>query len=203
MSVSAFIGCMFSGKTSRMLLEGERQQRSGKSVLYLKSSRDMRYSSDINLTCSHDGVKVKSIAVPDDDLSKIRPMCDYYQVICIDEAQFMNNLLEFCEEMATKRGKTIFLAALDGDFNRNPFPNVAQILSRCEVIKKLQSICVECGADASFTRKVGGSKEVIVEVGGSDLYIPVCRAHHTGELSKETLPRMNTTNERIKMMKSI
>ena len=146
---------------------------------------------------------MKSVAVLDDDLMNMISACINKDVICIDEAQFMKNLVEFCEMMATNRNKHIIIAALDGDFKMNPFPVIAQILSRCERVKKLRSICVECGADAAFTRKVGGSKNTIVEVGGADLYVPTCRKHHDGKLSKDTLPRMKSTNERIKLMKSI
>lgn len=194
---------MFSGKTSRMFLEGERLQRAGKSIIYLKSERDKRYSDDVSLTCTHAGDKMKSVTVLNDDLLNAIQECGEKEVVCIDEAQFMTNLVEFCEYMATKLGKHVIIAALDGDFKKDPFPNVAKLLSHCEKIKKLRSICVECGASASFTRKIAGSQDEIVEIGGTELYVPTCRKHHTGKLSDDTLPRMKQTNERIKLMKSI
>ena len=203
MSVSAFIGCMFSGKTSRMLLEGEREERAGKKVIYLKSHRDVRYDDDITLTCSHDGHTMRSTPVPEDDLLNVVIGCGDADVICIDEAQFMDNLIEFCESMANIHGKHIIIAALDGDFNREPFPNISQLLGKCERIKKMCSICVECGDKASFTRKVAGSMTTKVEIGGSDLYVPTCRKHHSGDLSKDTLPRMKATNDKLNEMKSV
>ena len=47
-----------------------------------------------------------------------------FQVIAIDEAQFLPDLLQFCAHAADVDGKHILLAGLDGDFQRARFGQV-------------------------------------------------------------------------------
>ena len=44
--------------------------------------------------------------------------CWQVQVIGIDEAQFFDDLYEFCCEVAEQDGKTVVVAGLDGDYLR-------------------------------------------------------------------------------------
>ena len=48
-------------------------------------------------------------------------------------------------------GKTVILAGLDGDINRNKFGYLIDLMPIAEKIQKMKAICVECGIDASFT----------------------------------------------------
>ena len=43
------------------------------------------------------------------------------QVFAIDEAQFFEDLMEFCVQAAEQDGKLVLVAGLDGDFRRQPF----------------------------------------------------------------------------------
>lgn len=207
MSVKGFLGCMFSGKTSHMQAEGDRLERSGKSVIYLKHINDTRYQgpngADADrkaLICSHDGdtrqgYSVESLiieSIPHEIMLKILDA----DVICIDEIQFMEGSVDFCQRMTSAENKKhILFAALDGDYNMNPFPVVTKLLPKCEKFKKLHAVCVECGQRASFTRKIAGDPNVIIEIGGSDKYIPTCRIHHSNDI-----PISDTAIERMRQM---
>merc|ERR1711959_191235 len=86
---------------------------------------------------------------------------DNYDVIGIDEGQFFPDLIEFCDEMANK-GKTIVIAALDGDFQRKPFGRVLELVPKAESVQKLNAVCQLCYADAPFTKRT--TSDTAVEV---------------------------------------
>ncbi len=43
-----------------------------------------------------------------------------------------------------------------------------------ESVCKLNAICITCGLDAPFTKRIVETKETIL-IGGADMYQPVCR----------------------------
>lgn len=213
MSIKGFVGCMFSGKTSSMQSEAERLERSGKRVVFLKHSSDTRYDPEGSegpkdegrkaLVRSHNGDTRQAYAVNSLILDKL-PLevlvaISGADVICIDELQFMDGAVDFCLNRVKVQRKHILFAALDGDFNMNPFPSIAELLPKCEKFKKLHAVCVECGQRASFSRKIAGDTTKIIEVGGADMYVPTCRVHHSSDfpISDSTIERMRTMNQRI------
>jgi thymidine kinase len=74
-----------------------------------------------------------------------------YDVICIDEGQFVDDLQEVCSELADVYNKQIVIAALNGDFNRKIFKSIANIIPHCETITKLDAICHICKNEANFS----------------------------------------------------
>ena len=55
-------------------------------------------------------------------------MNDTIDVVAVDEGQFYEDLVEFCERWANE-GKVVLVAALDGTYERKPFQNVSRLLS--------------------------------------------------------------------------
>lgn len=81
----------------------------------------------------------------------------------------------------------MIVAGLDGDFKRNQFGPLINLIPMAEKIKKMSAVCFVCGEDASFTERIKFSisvdKTEQVAVGGSEMYKPVCRTcymHHNG-----------------------
>ncbi|GFY97718.1 thymidine kinase [Actinidia rufa] len=98
-------------------------------------------------------------------------------VIGIDEAQFFDDLYDFCCEAAEHDGKTIIVAGLDGDYLRRSFGSVLDIIPLADTITKLTARCEICGKRAFFTlRKTDETRTELI--GGSDVYMPVCRQHY-------------------------
>jgi len=94
-------------------------------------------------------------------------------VIGIDEGQFFPDIVNFCEKMAND-GKTVIVAALDGTFQRKAFGEVLQLIPMAESVTKLNAVCMVCYKDAAFTKRLGTETQVQL-IGGSDMYISVCR----------------------------
>lgn len=51
-------------------------------------------------------------------------------------------------------GKIVIIAGLDGTYQRKPFGRIIDLLPICEKITKLSAICIDCGDDAYFTKRI-------------------------------------------------
>ncbi|GKV18762.1 hypothetical protein SLEP1_g29101 [Rubroshorea leprosula] len=107
-------------------------------------------------------------------------------VIGIDEAQFFEDLYDFCCEAADHDGKTVIVAGLDGDYLRRSFGSVLDIIRLADSVTKLTARCELCGKRASFLlRKTEETQTELI--GGADVYMPVCRQHYVnGQVVVET-----------------
>ncbi|XP_027345595.1 thymidine kinase a [Abrus precatorius] len=176
--VHVIVGPMFAGKTTSLLHRIKSHLNSGRNVAMLKSSKDTRYAIDSVVT--HDGVKFPCWALP--NLLSFRDNYghDAYlklDVIGIDEAQFFDDLFEFCCKAADEDGKTVIVAGLDGDYLRRSFGSVLDIIPLADSVTKLTARCELCGKRAFFTlRKTQETQTELI--GGADLYMPVCRRHY-------------------------
>ena len=99
-----------------------------------------------------------------------------YDIIGIDEGQFFPDLVEICEKLA-HLNKTIYIAALNGDFRMEPFPVIARIIPKADKIKLLKAYCFNCHRDAKFSLRIVQSNETVL-IGAGEAYKPACRECH-------------------------
>ncbi|KAE9586505.1 hypothetical protein Lal_00044697 [Lupinus albus] len=176
--VHVIVGPMFAGKTTALLRRIKSEVDNGRNVAMLKSSKDTRYA--IDSVVSHDGIKFPCWALPDLMLFKQKFGLEAYQkldVIGIDEAQFFEDLYDFCCNAADIDGKTVIVAGLDGDYLRRSFGSVLHIVPLADTVTKLTARCEVCGKRAFFTLRKTEQKETEL-IGGADVYMPVCRNHY-------------------------
>ena len=123
-------GPMFAGKSTRLLSEGERYGKAGKSILYLKPSVDNRYSEDEIVT--HDNIRVPASIMPHS--LKERYIVERAEVILIDEVQFIEprHIQEIVE--LVNEGKTVICAGLDLDYRTEPFDITKELLAHADEI---------------------------------------------------------------------
>lgn len=165
-------------------------------------------------SCIADKLHLFLYTIYDDIL--ITSMWWQLDVIGIDEAQFFEDLYDFCCEAADHDGKKVIVAGLDGDYLRywcNNFPflvaqkniapllcfmiisntvcrrsfgSVLDIIPLADSVTKLTSRCEVCGKRAFFTLRK--TEEMQTEViGGADVYMPVCRQHYvSGQVAIKT-----------------
>lgn len=181
------IGPMFSGKTTKMLHCIRRHGFANKRVLLVKYCKDQRYS--VGSVATHDnvtgpaGCHTLSVA----SLSQVGDEYKNYDVIGVDEGQFYPDLAEFADRVASE-GKVVIVAALDGDFLRNPFGDICRLIPRAEVVTKITAVCMMCGCNASFSRRISAEQDVEV-IGGADKYLPTCReCYHSASTTTLTTP---------------
>lgn len=199
--IELFIGPMTSGKSTEMMLRVSRYTHAGGQPLIIRFAMDNRYSGGRKgLATSHDQMTMSAISVASDGLclDKIDGLKEA-NVVGIDEGQFFNGLANFCDTLASM-GKIVIVAALDSTFERKPFQETMNLIPLAEKVVKMHGVCVGCQEDASFSRRLGDNKELI-DIGGDDKYICVCRSCFTAPIDQEKLDKRKQSVELILQMR--
>jgi len=177
MSLEVVMGPMFSGKSSYALSYVRRQRAIGKKVLVIKPDIDNRYT-DENYLVTHDKEKIPCMLWHTN-----RPLTHIsdidYDCFVIEEAQFFNHLYQFCKELVIEKHKNILIVGLDGCSQQKRFGEILDVIPMATSVTKLTALCSEChdGTPAPFTKKLGGSEQNQVDVGGAEKYVAVCLRH--------------------------
>lgn len=170
-------GCMFAGKSTELLRRSRLYEHMGHPVIYFTPQMDHRSGMSI---LTHAGATMPAVSF--DSVEGLKAHMEKNKdvfVVCIDEAQFVQDL-QACVSYLLARGTCIILSGLSGDFRMQPFPCMANIRSRCDTVTTLYALCSECndGTPAAFTKRMS-TLEAQVVVGGSETYRAVCRKHHS------------------------
>jgi thymidine kinase len=175
--IELILGPMFAGKTTELQRRIKRYQHANQRCLIVKFAGDNRYT-DEEVTCTHDGAKlhskegsIKTIAAS--TLGQLQDMMSPFSVVAIDEGQFFPDVVEVSDALANS-GKIVVVSALDGTFERRPFNNILNLIPMAESVHKITAVCKVCFRDAHFSKRITADTRVEV-IGGSDMYIPVCR----------------------------
>jgi len=198
-------GPMFAGKTSALLRRVRDERARGRRVFVAKSALDTRFGDARGTTLTtHDGKRCAGAFAVGDLLSlsvEAERALEASDVVAIDEAQFLANLAPFARRCVERDGKTVYVAGLDGDFKREKFGDVLDLLPMCDTVTRLRGKCSMCGADSLFSLRTtttststsantsantnGGGRgddddadtdvDAKVVVGGADKYAPACR----------------------------
>ncbi len=171
--VDLITGCMFSNKTLTLITWVEKHRIAKKQCAIVKHAIDTRYDSRAQhggIVCNN-GMEYSSCPIltasrlSDIDVTP-------YDVIGVTESQFFDDLLVV--DQWANAGKIVICDGLDGDSNREPFGQIHKLAPKCEGVIKLNAVCLYCGANAAFTRRITGSSDCI-DVGGAEKYTAVCR----------------------------
>ncbi|CAL9768716.1 unnamed protein product [Musa acuminata subsp. burmannicoides] len=176
--IHVIVGPMFAGKTTTLLRRIQAERNNGRTVAIIKSDKDTRYGVDAIVT--HDGTRMPCMALPALSMFRERLGAEAYDkldVIGIDEAQFFEDLYDFCCNAADRDRKTVIVAGLDGDYLRRRFGSVLDIIPLANSVTKLTARCELCGGRAFFTLRKTKEKQTEL-IGGADVYMPVCRQHY-------------------------
>lgn len=164
------IGPMFSRKTSTLIEDYIRHSLGQRKCMLIKHTFDNRYNEDKITT--HDGKNVISTIVCN-LLCEAEYLVHNYQVICIDEVQFFDDAVIFCDKWANE-GLIVEAVGLSGTYQRKEFPIISQLIPLAEKISKKNAICCETGKNAPFTQRISNIEGDII-IGGYELYKPVDR----------------------------
>src|SRR6185436_298867 len=117
-------GPMFSGKSEEMIRRLRRAEIAGQRVVIFKPRIDDRY--DATDIVSHAGARMR--AVPVATVSEISVHSQGYEVVGIDEAQFLGDGVVATALELADRGVRVVVAGLDQDFRRLPFGPMPELL---------------------------------------------------------------------------
>jgi thymidine kinase len=181
-----FIGPMYAGKTSKLLDIYKQCNFCNISVTVINHSTDIRYHNTMMST--HDKIMIPCIqTIHLNDVWNYTKVDDNYSdesenhiklrnsdVILINEGQFFEDLYDVVVDMLNNN-KKIYICGLDGDFQRNKFGQILDLIPLCDKVTKLTSLCSICknGTLGIFSMRLTSEKQQTLV--GSDNYVPVCR----------------------------
>lgn len=180
LKLDIILGCMFSGKSTELIRRGNRLRAAGKNVLYINHSYDTRTDNSVK---THNNEVEHALKV-----EKLMPLLQekcvqQANVICIDEAQFFCDLSDFVHALEY-HNKTIIIASLSGDYDRQPFGQALSLIPICDKLDKLNACeMLSCGTvvNAPFTMLIehkntgGESSGSKINVGAAEKYRAVSR----------------------------
>ena len=166
-----FIGPMFSGKTTHLIQCFKQYNYIGKKVCVINYKDDTRYHD--SMLSTHDKLMIPCIQTR--SIRNVMQAASSAEVILINEGQFFEDLYECVLELVEKNQTKVYICALDGDFKREKFGSILDLIPYCDKVTKLNALCSKCknGTKALFSHRVSQENQQIVI--GADNYIPLCR----------------------------
>lgn len=180
MSIELIVGPMFSGKTKALLRRIRDLERNPQNILLcITHADDDRYTTGQKII-SHDGDSHAALAVRELMPLVSGPIYRNATHIIIEESQFFPDLFPFVTKGADAHRKQFICGGLDGDFMREPFGQVIDLVHHCDTIQKLKANCGRCSGPgtAIFTARRRGRGSDQVYIGGKESYEPMCRRHY-------------------------
>lgn len=169
-----FLGPMFSGKTTQLIQLYKKYHYIQRPIAVINYAGDTRYHE--TMLSTHDKHMIPCIsACTLDELAEHRTVREA-EIILVNEGQFFPDLVESCMRWVECESKTVYVAGLDGDFRRQRFGTLLDLIPVCDTVTKLHSLCSACrnGNPALFSHRIiGGDAQILI---GSDIYQPLCRS---------------------------
>lgn len=167
------LGPMYSGKTSALLELKKQYSYSKMSCCVINHAEDKRYHE--TKLSTHDKNMIECFNILDIHTFLTDDIINTHQVFLINEGQFFKGLKESVINLVEKHNKIVHICGLDGDFNRNAFGEILELIPLCDDIIKKKSICAICedGTSALFSKRLVNSNKI--KLIGNDIYKPVCR----------------------------
>ena len=96
--------------------------------------------------------------------------------IFINEGQFFTDLSSTVIQLVDIHKKTVHVNGLDGDYKRDKFGQLLDLIPYCDDVIKLKALCGVCKncTKGIFTYRKTQQKEQII-VSQEGMYVPVCR----------------------------
>lgn len=178
-------GCMFAGKTTKLIKRITDARSNGLKVQVFKPSLDDRYGMETITT--HNGNKINCYAVKNSyDIQDNISLST--QVIAIDEVQFFDSRIIQTILNLIKKDIKVVVAGLNLDFRGLPFGSMSTLLALADKITQINIECSHCHQrNASISQRLIKENDVvrparfsdpIIMVGADDLYEPRCKKCH-------------------------
>ncbi len=168
--IELICGCMFSGKSERLIERIRQARTAGRAVAVFKHANDDRYDPIDIVTHSSWRETAQRAATSE----KILEKAGEAELIAIDEGHFFDaDLPRVCLELA-KEKRDVVVTGLDRDAWGNPFGPISEIERFAHVVTRLEARCARCGAPATHTQRIAPLRQDMRMVGGPESYEPRC-----------------------------
>jgi thymidine kinase len=174
--LAVYLGCMYAGKTSKLISIYNKNKTAGISTCVINYIEDKRYHD--NKLSTHDRKMIECLSVRKiyDVFENDPNLLEQTEAFIINEGQFFSDLYEVVKLLVNEHNKQVYVCGLDGDYQMRKFGQILDLVPICDEVVKLHAICTICKAPASFTKRI--TQETEQKVIGSDNHIPVCRMCH-------------------------
>lgn len=173
--IEVITGPMFSGKSEELIRRLKRAQIAKRRVICFKPDLDLRYHRTAIASHGSQTLDAYTVANVQEMKAALFPVIEEVEVIGVDEAQFFQpSLVQLSLDLA-HLGKRVILAGLDTTFAGDPFPPIPDLLAVADEVVKLSAVCMQCGAPAVHTQRLGASQSLVL-VGSAGIYEARCRA---------------------------
>ena len=167
-------GCMFSGKTSK-LIDRYNELKDKHKCLAVNYIFDKRYTNG-NKIVSHNKVSIDCVCIQYlDELTSDLNNLDKFneaEYILINEAQFFKGLKSWVLYVKNTLKKNVILCGLDLDYKREKFGEMMDLTNFASKTFKMFGTCNKCNNASLYThRLVTNDNQVLI---GSSEYIPLC-----------------------------
>jgi len=145
-------GPMYCGKTEELIRQVKRATIGKSSVQVFKHKNDVRYGKDKKLY-SHAGGSFDCEVIDStrDILTRVHPKT---KIVGIDEAQWLGEELVEVVQTLLHQGKHVIVTGLAMTFDRQPFVPIPNLMAIADKVTKLSSVCVLCGEDAVYHKRI-------------------------------------------------
>jgi thymidine kinase len=165
MSLELILGSMYSGKSTELMRRVNRLTSIGMRCLVVNHTNDKRPGVQ-----NHDGQRLEAIKTTE----LLLVGTGQYNVVAIDEGQFFSNL-RVAVTLMVEHGKHVIVAGLNGDFQRQKFGEILDLVPYADDVTFKRALCARCrhpSRQASFTKRLDDARDV---VSVDSTHIAVCR----------------------------
>lgn len=164
-------GCMFSGKTERLIARLRGAQGEGLRVVAFKHRIDDRYDATHLITHRQERFDALRAA----DAGEIERQAGAADVVGIDEGQFFGRGLVEVVRRLLARGQRVIIAGIDHDAWGRPFEPLPELAALADEDVLAAAPCTKCGADARYSQRMVAVNSDFM-IGGAGDYEPRCEA---------------------------
>ena len=194
--LNIYVGSMYSGKTTELMNNYCRYKKYNQLIIdydtndydvnndiinnntkKLKTDNGLTINYYLDKLYNHNKNVVDCIKTTNINLLRSPELVNNIKVIHINEAQFFQDLKTVVVYLVEILKIKVYLYGLDGDFKREKFGEVLDLVPYCNTITKLKGVCNNCDNEALFSHRIIKSdKQVLVNTEEENSYIPLCRS---------------------------
>lgn len=180
-TLKMFTGCMWSGKSDRLILDAEEAKKDGLRIAAFKPAHDTRSGPFIQ---SRTGRSMPAIVAERASEIAVRPMHGI-DIVYLDEVQFYDeDLVSTVLTLLNDLRVNVVASGLDTCFAGRPFRYVPHLLALADEVVKLHARCARCHNPATRSQLLVAPppSDCLVDpelVGGAGKYEARCRDCHT------------------------
>ena len=171
---------MNAGKSAHLLLTNYNYFENNKKTLCFTSGKDDRYGK--SKITSRIGLSTDAISIYDDiNIYDIVKNENDISCVLVDEVQFFTSEQIFqLSDIVDFLDIPVICYGLRSDYKMNNFAGSTQLMSICDSIEEIKTICFSCKTKKAIINARFSDGKLVTEgeqimIGGNDNYNPLCR----------------------------